>query len=411
VVAVGRDVGRARRQIDVSGLAVAPGFIDPHSHSDVVPFLAEPQPFKLLQGVTTEINGNCGFSVAPLDAARGREAAATLSGLMGNLPIEAWSFSEYLNAMAAAGPTNHLATLVGHSTLRMAVNGYERGLAGDALDQMRQLAYRAFADGAIGLSTGLIYPPGAYGDVDEIVALATVAHHHGRPYATHMRDEGAGLEQALDEAAEIATRARVRLQISHCKAAGRSNHGKSELLLRKLHAARITGVDVRGDAYPYLAGGTAMSALVPPEALENDPALEGLSDPAERGRLRSIAEDAARTTGTGLWRDTVPQAVCIMKHTRSDIVGRTLADVASDRDPWDVACELIRTDPSSQIVITMMAEDDVRRILADPLIGIGSDNGVPTGLEHPRTWGCFPHFLGRYVRECESWTGRRRFAR
>ncbi|TDD12961.1 D-aminoacylase [Nonomuraea diastatica] len=390
---------RARREIDVAGLAVAPGFVDAHAHSDLVPLMAEPQPFKLLQGVTTEINGNCGFSYAP--------DASTLEELTGD-SVPDWTFAEYLEAVAAAGPTNHVATLVGHSTLRGAVAGFAETLREGDLERMRDLAAAAFAAGACGLSSGLIYPPGSYAGIDELVALAEVAHGYGVPYTTHMRDEGAGLAAALDEAVEIARRARVRLQVSHCKVAGRRNHGQAGMLLGKLRAARAAGVDARGDQYPYLAGATMLAALLPPSALAGGRVRDVLAAPAGRARLRAVAESGG--TGAGLWQDSTPGGVLITAHAEPSFAGRTLAGVTADpaaralvavaeEDPWEVACALIAADPAATMVVSMMAEDDMTEIMADPLIGVGSDNGAPVGLEHPRTWGCFPRFLGTYVRE------------
>ncbi|MDX6743587.1 D-aminoacylase [Actinocorallia sp. A-T 12471] len=392
VVAIGPSVGPARRVIDVAGLAVAPGFVDPHCHSDMVPVLPEAQPFKLLQGVTTEVNGNCGFSYAPV---RERDIDV-MSGYAG-APVTAGSFADYLAAMEAAGPTNHMATLVGHSTLRMAVVGWEPEMTDKALDEMCALAAEAFEAGACGLSSGLIYPPGSFGDTDELVALAKVAHRYGRPYTTHLRDEGAGLSEALDEAIEIARRARVALQVSHCKTAGPRNHGRAEMILERLRAARASGLDVRGDVYPYLAGGTTLSALLPPSALEGGVEALRARLSGDLSALRAAAEDPVPLRGTGLWRDTTPDGVLITTHADPSVVGRTLASLPGD--PFTTACALIAADPSATMVITMMSEPDVRTLLADPLLGIGSDNGVPTGLEHPRTWGCFPHFLGAYVRD------------
>ncbi|MEV0596064.1 N-acyl-D-amino-acid deacylase family protein [Nonomuraea cavernae] len=388
VVAVGPGLSGARRELDVAGLIVAPGFVDAHAHSDLVPLMDEPQPFKLLQGVTTEINGNCGYSYAP-DASRLEE----LTGVS----VPDWTFAAYLSAVAVAGPSNHVATLVGHSTLRGAVAGFAPELAEGDLDRMCELAADAFEAGACGLSSGLIYPPGSYAGTGELVALARVAHRYGVPYTTHLRDEGAAVGEALDEAIEIARRARVRLQVSHCKVAGRPNHGRASLLLDRLRAARAAGVDVRGDQYPYLAGATVLAALLPPSALAGGRLREVLASPFERLRLRSLAE--AGGTGSGLWGDAVPAGILVTSHADASFTGRTLAAIAGERDPWEVACDLVAADPAAQMVIEMMAEEDVAEIMADPLIGIGSDNGPPTGLEHPRTWGCFPRFLGSYVRE------------
>ncbi|MFD0592818.1 hypothetical protein ACFQZ4_09880 [Catellatospora coxensis] len=193
-------------------------------------------------------------------------------------------FAGYLADIAAAGPTNHIAAMVGHNTLRAYANGMDERLRPGALEQMCRLADEAFAAGAVGLSSGLIYPPGSYGDTAELVALARVAHRWNRPYTTHLRNEDDRLAEALDEAIAIATQARVRLQVSHCKVAGKANHGGGKALLAKLHAARLAGVDVRGDQYPYRAGGTFLNALLPGAALVGgtEAMRARLADPAER---------------------------------------------------------------------------------------------------------------------------------
>ena len=401
VGAVGSRLGEARRVIDVAGLAVAPGFIDPHAHSDMIPLMPEPQPFKLLQGVTTEIVGNCGYSFAPLNEASAAEATKAFGDLAAENEILPGSFHDYLDRIEAAGPTNHITALVGHNTLRLTANGVDGPLRDGALEEMCALADEAFAAGAAGLSTGLIYVPGAYSDTDELVALAKVARRWGRPYTTHMRDEERELASALDEAIEIGRRAGVRVQISHCKAAGRTMHGKGSLLLDKLRRARVAGVDVRGDQYPYLAGGTFLAALFPPEAQEGgiDALFARLRDAGERARLQKVADDQTASMGTGLWREVTPADVLVTRHTDATNIGRTLEAIAGDDDTWEVLCRAVAEDPTAMMVVTLMDEDDVRTIMADPLISVGSDNGMPYGLDHPRTWGCFARFLGRYVRE------------
>lgn len=399
IAEIGPDLGPGRRTIDAHGHLVTPGFVDAHSHSDTVPLLDGAQPFKLLQGVTTEIVGNCGFSPAPLTAEAVPHAAEAWSGLFVGDDPEPRTFAAWLARIERAGPTNHLAPLVGHGTLRLAANGTDEELRAGAVERMCELADAAFAAGAVGLSTGLIYVPGAYAGRDEIAAVTRVAGRWGRPYATHMRDEGDALEDALDEAIAIGRTAGVRVQISHCKASGRANHGRSVTLLDRLRAARREGIDVRGDQYPYTAGSTLLAALLPPRANVGgvDALRERLADHASRERLRS--EATAGGTGGGLWGTVRPDDVLIVAHVRGGTVGRRLADVAGGDDPFAVACDLIAADPAAQMVVELMAEDDVRTIMADPLIAVGSDNGPPVGMGHPRTWGCFPRFFGRYVRD------------
>ncbi|MEU1389295.1 MULTISPECIES: amidohydrolase family protein [unclassified Nonomuraea] len=395
VTATGRDLGRAARVVDVDGMVVAPGFVDPHSHSDTVPFMAEAQPFKLWQGVTTEIIGNCGFSCGPDNP----ESADFTPGIFGEHAFT--TFGGYLDAVEREGTTNNLAALVGHNTLRTAVCGMDAAPPPGALERMTELAEEAFAAGACGLSSGLEYVPGAYAGTGELIALARAARRWNLVYATHLRSESEGLAGALDEAVEVAAAAGVRLQVSHCKASGRAVHGSSAMLLDKLTAARANGVDVRADVYPYRAFCTGLVALLPPAACEGgEPELlRRLADPEDRRALRALAEDPERTTGVGLWRETHPEDVRLLRHASAGVTGRSLADLLDGREPWDALCDLLMADPHADGVFHTMHDDDVTRIMRHPLVSIGSDGGPPDGPSHPRTYGTFPTFLGEYVRE------------
>jgi N-acyl-D-aspartate/D-glutamate deacylase len=420
VVSVGGDPPAGLRRIDCQGLAVAPGFVDTHAHSDLVHLLDEPQPFKLLQGVTTEVVGNCGLTFAPLDAASAEVAATLWGGLAGGGPVEPAGFGELAERLDRAAPANNLALLVGHGTLRLTANGLEERLRPGAAARMAALAAEAFSAGAVGLSSGLIYVPGSYAGTGELVALARVAAASGAVYATHLRDEGAHLEAALEEAVTIARASGARLQVSHCKAAGRAAHGRAGRLLERLAAARLEGVDAQGDQYPYDAGATVLSSLLPPAvAAGGTGAMRArLRDPAARAALRAQAERGG--VGDGGWALADPGDVLVTGHRDPGVAGRTLAEAAGDRDPWDTLCQLVADDPAATIVIRLMDEDDVRAILASPLVGVGSDSLAPSGLGHPRTWGCFPRLLGRYVRELgvlpleqavrkATWLGARQF--
>jgi N-acyl-D-amino-acid deacylase len=420
VVAVGGDPPAGLRRVDCDGLAVAPGFVDTHAHSDLVHLLDDGQPFKLLQGVTTEVVGNCGLSFAPLDPASAELAATLWSGLAGGVPIGPAGFGELADRLDRAVPANNLAMLVGHGTLRLTANGLDEGLRPGAAAAMGALAAEAFEAGAVGLSSGLIYLPGSYADTGELVALARVAAAYGGVYATHLRDEGAHLEAALEEAVAIARTAGTRLQVSHCKAAGPAAHGLGGRLLERLAAARLEGVDAQGDQYPYEAGATVLSALLPPSVAAGgtEAMLARLRDPAARAALRARAERGG--VGDGAWAEADPADVLLTGHRDAGLAGRTLAEAAGAGDPWDRLCELVADDPAATIVMRVMREDDIRAIMASPLVGVGSDNGPPTGLQHPRTWGCFPRLLGRYVRELgvltweqairkATWLGARQF--
>ncbi len=393
VVAIAIDIGPARRTIHAEGCFVAPGFVDAHSHSDALPLMDEPQPFKLLQGVTTEVVGNCGFSVAPLDDASATYVAEAWGDLFPGVAVVPGSFADYMDRIGRAGPTNNIAPLVGHGTIRLTANGTRRELADGALTTMCELAEEGFRAGAVGLSSGLIYVPATYADTDEIVTLARIGARWRRPYATHMRDEGKRLGQALDEAIEIGRRSGARVQISHCKAFGAENKGKSALLLDTLHRARLAGVDVRGDQYPYTASSTFLVTLLPSAASEGG---------VDELKTRCADPEALRRQLTpGDWGPTTAGDTVVIAHADASAIGRTVEDIAAERslDPFAAVCSLVAEDPGAMVVEHGMDEDDVVAIMADPLIGIGSDNGAPVGMQHPRTWGCFPEFFGRFVRE------------
>lgn len=399
ITEVGRIAAGAREVIDCDGLIVCPGFIDVHAHSDVLPLLEGPAPFKALQGVTTEVIGNCGMSAAPLDESSQPLWMDLLGELAGGAPVAADGFDAFLRRLERAGPVVNVAALVGHGTLRMTANGMDETLRPGALERMRALAAEAFEAGAVGLSTGLIYPPGAYAATDEVVQLARVAATHGALYATHMRDEGVRLLEAVDEAIHIGRRSGARVQVSHCKAAGYAAHGQGTALIERLREARREGVDVFGDQYPYDAGSTVLVALLPASAMAGgtDELRRRLAEPGGRDALRELADGGA--AGTGFWAHVAPHDVLLIAHSDVAHVGRTLAEIAGEQDPWDVLCTLAAADPGAMVVLTLMDDADIVAIMRSPLVGVGSDNGPPAGMQHPRTWGCFPRLLGTYVRD------------
>ena len=261
--------GQARRVLDASGLAVAPGFIDIHSHSDACPLVDYQPESKLYQGVTTEIVGNCGTSILPNTperlAANQEYFFSELELPVGDLQLTGlYHLEDYQKAVEAHGCSANYGLLVGHGTLRAAVMGFDdRDPAPEELEAMKDLLARELEAGAFGMSLGLIYPPSAYGREEELTALARVLREHDALLTVHMRNEGPRIFQAVDEMLGIALRSGVHLQISHLKLMGKPQWGRAEELLERIEAARREGAVVTCDQYPYTATSTSLSALLP----------------------------------------------------------------------------------------------------------------------------------------------------
>jgi N-acyl-D-aspartate/D-glutamate deacylase len=390
---------------DLAGAVLCPGFIDVHSHADNAPLLAEDDQSKITQGVTTEVVGNCGFSLAPIDEAH-REA---LRGLMARIfpPVDAsWSsLAEFFEQTDAAGYVTNYAPLVGHHALRVAAMGMADG-APDAeqLAAMRRAAEDALATGAFGLSSGLIYPPGLFAEDGELQTLAK-ALPPGRPYVTHMRGEGSMLLGSIAEAIRVGEVSDRPVQVSHLKAAGRAVWGRMGEALQLLDDARQRGVDVTHDVYPYLAGSTMLTATLPPWFQEggNPSVLRRLEDPAALARLRRDIE-----SDDGTWENHV--TACgwggiVVASSRSHAHdGRSLQQIADAAgvEPFQALVDVLRGEElEASMIIFSMREEDLVEALRHPLTMIGSD-GLPPGgggRPHPRMWGTFPRVLSRYVRE------------
>lgn len=370
---------QATRRIDATGLVVAPGFIDPHTHTRAhIRDIPTADPF-ILQGVTTLIEGNDGGSPVPL--------------------------GPFLDSVAAAGPAPNFAMFIGHGSVREAVMGTaDRAPTPDELDRMKALVAEGMQQGALGLSTGLAYVPGNYATTEEVVELARVAASYGGIYISHMRDEGAGVLESVRETIRIGQEADIPVQMTHHKVGGHRQWGLSEESIRLMGEARARGIDVTFDQYPYTASQTGLGFIVPAWARAGDSLRVRLADPEQGSLIREgmlafieerFADDPAR----------IQLVSCDFDST---LVGMTLADVL-DREgrpkTADAIADLVlEFDDLGRCgaILHSYDEGDVERLLRSEYGMIGSDGSlVPfgEGSPHPRGYGTYARVLGRYVRE------------
>jgi N-acyl-D-amino-acid deacylase len=393
--------------LDAHGLVVCPGFVNPLSHSYFSVLEDGTSLGELVQGVTTQIFGE-GESMGPVPA----EGRAALEREAATYGVEVtWSrLSEYLDTVESSGCTQNVASLIGAETMRVIGVGYDdRPATASELDTMRELVAEEMADGALGIGSSLIYAPGSYADTAELVALCEVAGRYGGAYASHVRDEGAGLLSAIDELLEIVRRSGVRGEMWHLKAAGQPQWPLMEPALARLQGARDDGVPIGADVYPYTRSGTGLASTVPGRWHEGgaDALYDRLADPALRREIR------ADMVALGRYGDT-PSAedVLLLRLRQPDNArwqGHTLAEIAADRgqDPVDTALDVLASERTSVFTaFHSMSEDNLRRQLAVPWVGVCSDAAsiAPAGRSldsptHPRAYGSFARVLGHYSRE------------
>ena len=406
IVAVGllRTI-QARDTIDANGLIVSPGWIDMLGHSEY-PLLTDGRALsKITQGITTEITGEV-TSVVPVNERTLREL-----GFARNNRVDWTDLNGYFERLAAARPAINLATFVTAGSVRRYVMGdANRAPSPDELKQMRDLVAQSMQQGAIGLSTGMIYAPATYASTDEIVELARVAAAYGGGYASHIRSEGARLVEAVNEAITIGERAGGWVQIHHLKASGKANWGKMPAAVAAIEAARARGVDVTADQYPYRASGTGLDAIIPSwaHAGGTDSLVARLQDPEIRRRLTAeimgpdqreelIGESSGGPTGV------------MLAGFRTDSLrkynGKLLSDVAAARNQRaiDVVFDLLVADSAAVSAIYFsMSEEDIEYAMKQPWVSVGIDAGardtIVTSHPHPRAYGSFPRILCHYVR-------------
>lgn len=415
ILAVEPDIARTGAVVvDGRSLAVAPGFIDMHSHADFTLPAYPAAHNSLSQGVTTEVLGNCGWSPAPLSATNldHRERWQKVARALGPDLSWAWTtFAEYLSHLDGAHAAVNSAVLVGHSAIRSATYGIDdRPPTPAELASMRQLLDEALTAGAWGMSTGLVYPPSSFAQADEIEALAADVSSRGALYSTHMRDEGDELVTAVQEAIDVSRRTGVRVQISHLKAAGPRSHGTIRAALDMIDAARETRLKVGCDAYPYLAGSTVLTQLVPAWAMVGGVAelLNRLRSEEMRERIRAEIRQSpsAYVTRAGGWSQVM---ICrVENEALRRFEGRFLPEIAGDlgKTEADVLFDLLLDDLArTTMIVFLMDETDVETVLDHPSTVVGSDQlGVhsATARVHPRAYGTFARAIARAARGDEA---------
>jgi dihydroorotase/N-acyl-D-amino-acid deacylase len=400
---------QAAERIDVSGLIVSPGFIDIQSQSRAA-FLTQDGRVigKVTQGVTTEIMGE-GVTNAPSNektSTAQRDTGRTNSGdFEGPHGFDAW-----LKAMKNHGASANFGSFVGAATIRQYVKGMAQGApTADEVETMQTLVRQAMEDGAFGVASALIYPPGNYATTKELGSMAKAMAPFGGLYITHMRSEADQFLEAIDEAIEIGRMGGVPVEIYHLKAGGQRNWPKVPLAIAKIDAARAAGIDVSADMYPYTAGGTGLTAVLPPWTAADGKLFDNLADPAVRAKIRAEIQ-MDKTDWENMGQLAGPDGILIVgidKDENKKYVGKRLSEIATmmQKDWMDAAMDLILSEHRRvETIYFMMSEDNVKLQLKQPWIKIGTDAAgldpdQAKDLAHPRSYGTFPRILGKYVRD------------
>lgn len=405
-----------KRTIDAAGKVVAPGFIDMLGQSELT-ILVDPRlPSKIFQGITSEITGE-GGSVAPLNDAI---IQADKSGYDYYKITPDWrTFRQYFARLEKQGMGINLASYVGATQVRRMVLGDDdKQPRPEQLDQMKALVRDAMKDGAVGVSTALEYPPAPYAKTDELIALATEAGKVGGIYATHMRNEGSAVLDAIDETLRIGRDAHIPVEIWHIKVAGKDNWGEMPQIVAKINAARAAGADVSADTYAYTAWFNGFSAFIPPWAHDGGTAklVERLKDPATRQRIRKDMLTPSKAWDNEWQEIPGPDAVMIGAVENPKLLpmqGKRLSEIAKlwNKDPIDALFDFLIEDPASSVAVFGMSQPDVTLALQQPWVSIDNDSeGTspegPLGQAHPhpRAYGTFPRILRKYVREDKAVT-------
>jgi dihydroorotase/N-acyl-D-amino-acid deacylase len=403
----------AKKTIDAKGLIVAPGFIDMLGQSEAYLLIDKQAVSKITQGVTTEVTGE-GASIAPLNERLVNEAKPFTEHF--KIQFDWKSLDQYFDRLEKQGAGVNLATFVGATQVRQIVIGDDdRPPTVDELKQMREIVDDAMSDGALGISTSLIYAPAFYAKTDELIELAKVASAKGGTYATHMRNESDHENAAIDEALRIGKEANIPVEIFHLKIAGKQNWGKMRDIVAKIETARAAGIDVTADQYPYPAGATSLGAAIPPKYHDGGTQkfVTRLKDQETRKRIKA---DLARTDDTDFEKLYLGSGgasgvliLSVLNPELKQFEGKTVAQVAQmqGKDPMDALMDMVIADQDNVgAAYFMIGEEDIKTAMQQPWVSVGTDFPAvsPAGplsesKAHPRAYGSFTRILGKYVRE------------
>lgn len=407
IVKIEKNIAEDTKEIlDVRGSFVTPGFIDTHVHSDLLCTKPEVHQVKVKQGVTLELLGQDGISVAPINHKTKNLWQKQLKNLNGDIEDWPWSsIQEYLDFLNTSSINGHVAYLVPHGNVRSLVVGFEdRLLSKNEIKEMCDLAEQGMLQGSFGFSSGLVYPPNVFSTTEEIIEVCKVVAKYDGCFVVHMRNESMNILQALEEMLTVARESGVRLHISHLKVIGQKNRSFYPQILKKMEEARIEGIEITFDQYPYTAGSTVFNAILPPWMHVGG--VEKMIDKLKSKEIRNKIKDEFKTNinyenwvlNCG-WENIVISSLSSEKNKWCE--GKSIAEIAkhTGQDPTDTAFNLLIEEEGNITMITHWGlEEDMMSALRHPYQMMGSD-GIFGGKPHPRLTGTFPRVLGKYVRQ------------